>query len=56
MPPFSVDRREVERLYFADHEIHGLARRDILATEPRLQTRGVSRLVEACYRLVLRSA
>jgi thiopurine S-methyltransferase len=54
-PPFSVDRREVERLYLRDHEVHELSRRDILATEPRLRARGVSRLIEVCYRLVRRS-
>jgi len=55
-PPFSVDRREVERLYLPRHEVHELSRRDILATEPRLQARGLSRLVETCYRLLARSA
>src|SRR5450631_1369486 len=35
-PPFSVDRHEVVRLYSRDHEIQELARRDILAIEPRL--------------------
>ncbi len=55
-PPFSVERGEVERLYSADHEIHELARRDILATDSHMQARGVSRLVEVCYRLVRRSA
>lgn len=55
-PPFSVDRREVDRLYLPRHEVHELSRRDILATEPRLESRGVSRLVETCYRLVARPA
>jgi thiopurine S-methyltransferase len=54
-PPFSVDRHEVVRLYSRGHEIQELARRDVLASEPRMQARGVSKLVETCYRLVRRS-
>jgi thiopurine S-methyltransferase len=54
-PPFSVDRHEVVRLYSRDHEVQELARRDILAIEPRMQARGVSELVEVCYGLVRRS-
>jgi len=53
-PPFSVDANEVERLYSRTHEIQELARRDILASEPRLRAKGVSQLFEACYRLVRR--
>jgi thiopurine S-methyltransferase len=50
-PPFSVDADEVGRLYSRNHEIRALSRQDILANEPRLRSRGVTRLHEACYRL-----
>lgn len=54
-PPFSIDRHEVVRLYSRDYEIQELARRDVRPIEPRMQARGLSELVEACYRLVRRS-
>jgi thiopurine S-methyltransferase len=50
-PPFSVDGAEVERLYGADHRIRELARRDVLAEEPRMRAKGVTRIDEVCYRL-----
>ena len=50
-PPFSVGADEVDRLYSRNHEIRALSRQDILANEPRLRSRGVTRLHEACYRL-----
>lgn len=50
-PPFSVGVDEVDRLYAPNHEIRSLSRQDILANEPRLRSRGVTRLHEACYRL-----
>jgi len=50
-PPFSVDADEVGRLYARNHEIRPLSRQDILANEPRLRSRGVTQLHEACYRL-----
>jgi len=50
-PPFSVDAEEVHRLYARHHEIRPLARQDILANEPRLRSRGVTQLHEACYLL-----
>jgi thiopurine S-methyltransferase len=50
-PPFSVSADEVDRLYAGHHEIRVLSRQDILANEPRLRSRGLTRLHEACYRL-----
>jgi thiopurine S-methyltransferase len=50
-PPFSLGTDEVERLYARHHEIRALSREDILANEPRLRSRGVTQLHEACYRL-----
>jgi thiopurine S-methyltransferase len=50
-PPFSVDADEVERLYGQNHSIRELGRHDILASEARLRSRGVTQLHEACYRL-----
>jgi len=53
-PPFSVETEEVKRLYSLDHVIQELARQDILASEPRMQARGLTQLVEVCYRLIRR--
>ena len=53
-PPFPVQRDEIDRLYSSRYEIKELERRDILATEPRLRAKGVSKLFEVCYRLVFR--
>ena len=53
-PPFSVDSNEIERLYSRSFLIYELARRNILAAEPRLRARGLSQLFEVCYRLVPR--
>lgn len=53
-PPFSVDTAEVERLYLPDHTVRELDRRDVLASEPRLQARGLTQLTEVCYRLTRR--
>jgi thiopurine S-methyltransferase len=50
-PPFSVGADEVDRLYARHHEIRVLGTRDILANEPRLRSRGLTQLHEACYRL-----
>jgi thiopurine S-methyltransferase len=50
-PPFSLGADEVERLYARHHEIRALSKQDILANEPRLRSRGVTQLHEACYRL-----
>jgi thiopurine S-methyltransferase len=51
-PPFSVPRAEVERLYSPSFQIREVARQDILASEKRLQSLGVTTLFEVCYRLV----
>jgi thiopurine S-methyltransferase len=51
-PPFSIGADEVERWYSPHHEIQALSRQDVLANEPRLRSRGVSQLHEACYRLI----
>ena len=50
-PPFSVSGGDVESLYAPNHTIRELARRDILASEPRLRARGVTELTEVCYHL-----
>jgi thiopurine S-methyltransferase len=50
-PPFSVDSEEVHRLFSPHHSIDELARRDVLADEPRMRARGLSSLAEVCYRL-----
>jgi thiopurine S-methyltransferase len=54
-PPFSVDAAEVERLYSPHHAIRELARRDVLASEPRMRERGITELIEVCHRLVRKS-
>jgi thiopurine S-methyltransferase len=48
-PPFSVSRAEVEHLYGEHHSIQMLERRDILADEPRLRSRGVTELYENTF-------
>ena len=50
-PPFSLDAKEIHRLYSGSHSIQELSREDILANEPRLRSRGVTQLHEVCYRL-----
>jgi thiopurine S-methyltransferase len=50
-PPFSVDSKEVRRLFSGRHAIDELARGDVLANEPRLRARGLSSLTEVCYRI-----
>jgi thiopurine S-methyltransferase len=50
-PPFSVGADEVDCLYAGTHAIQRLRREDVLANEPRLRSRGVTQLHEACYRL-----
>ena len=50
-PPFSVSGGDVASLYAPNHAIRELARRDILAFEPRLRARGVTELTEVCYHL-----
>ena len=50
-PPFSVSADDVERLYSDNHSIRELSKDDILASEPRLRSRGLTQLHEVCYRL-----
>lgn len=50
-PPFSVDADVVDALYGANHAIRVVSREDVLANEPRLRSRGLTRLHEVCYRL-----
>jgi thiopurine S-methyltransferase len=50
-PPFSVGADEVDRLYARGHAIELLSREGVLANEPRLRARGLTRLHEVCYRL-----
>jgi thiopurine S-methyltransferase len=50
-PPFSVTTVDVNRFYARHHAIQLLARRDILASEPRLRSRGLTQLHEVCYLL-----
>ena len=53
-PPFSVTREEITRLYAPKFSIQEIARRDILASEARLRSAGVTELFEVCYLLVRR--
>jgi thiopurine S-methyltransferase len=50
-PPFSVDEREVRRLFGTRWDITRIERRDILADEPHFQEAGLSSLHTAVYRL-----
>jgi thiopurine S-methyltransferase len=51
-PPFSLPGDEVRRLYARHFEIQEIARADILASEARLRSLGVTELSEVVYRLV----
>jgi len=53
-PPFSVAREEIERLYSGNFDLREVDRRDILATEARLRSKGLSELTEVCHLLVRR--
>lgn len=53
-PPFSLPRAEVEQLCTRYFDIQELGREEILANEPRLRARGLTRLTEVCYRLTRR--
>lgn len=53
-PPFAVPVQEVETLFRERAGIHLLGQADVLAQNPRFQQRGVSRLQENVFRLVLR--
>jgi thiopurine S-methyltransferase len=50
-PPFSVSRDDVERHYGGSYAIQLLERRDILAYEARLRSRGVTQLDESSFLL-----
>jgi thiopurine S-methyltransferase len=51
-PPFSVMSEEVERLYSPYFRIREIAREDILASDARIPTRGVTELFEINYHMV----
>ena len=53
-PPFSVTRDEIMRLYSPNFSIEEVARQDILASEARLRSVGITELFEVCYLLVRR--
>ena len=53
-PPFSVTSEEVEALYRKHAEVHLLAQLDVLSKNPRFQERGLSRLQESIFLLLLR--
>lgn len=50
-PPFTVDNREVHRLFDRDWETRQLERRDILAAQPHFREQGVTALHTAVYTL-----
>ena len=50
-PPFCVGADEVMRLYARHHSIQELSKHDVLASEPRLRSRGLTQLHEVCYQL-----
>ena len=49
-PPFAVPAEEVTRLYAPQFEVREIAREDILPHEARLRAKGLTELVEVCYR------
>jgi len=53
-PPFSVEEREVHRLFGEHWDIDLLERRDILADQPSFSEQGVTALHTAVYRLLKR--
>ncbi len=54
-PPFSVEEREVHRLFGEHWDIDLLERRDILADQPNFSEQGVTALSTAVYALERRS-
>lgn len=52
-PPFAVSSGEVEALYNAHAEVRLLAKRDVLAQNPRFQERGLSQFKESIFLLTL---
>jgi thiopurine S-methyltransferase len=53
-PPFSVFRDEIMRLYAPKFSVEEIARQDIVASEARLRSSGITELFEVCYLLVRR--
>ncbi|MGZ5008670.1 MAG: thiopurine S-methyltransferase [Methylobacter sp.] len=53
-PPFSVPNAEVEKLYRSWCDVELLADEDVLEREPHFKERGLSRIREQVYRLVVR--
>jgi thiopurine S-methyltransferase len=51
-PPFSAGAADVKQLYGGGHTIHLLERRDILAAEERLRSRGLTQLHENTFLLM----
>jgi thiopurine S-methyltransferase len=51
-PPFSAGAADVKQLYGGSHSIHLLERRDILAAEERLRSRGLTQLHENTFLLM----
>lgn len=50
-PPFSVPSAEVRALYDGALEVEELERNDVLESEPRFKTRGITALFEVAYAL-----
>lgn len=50
-PPFSVNEKEVHKLYSRNFKIEKLAEREVLDDEPRFQMRGLTALTETAYKL-----
>jgi thiopurine S-methyltransferase len=53
-PPFSVSREEIMQLYSPQFSVEEISRQDILASETRLRSAGVTELFEVCYLIVRR--
>ena len=51
-PPFSIPPDEMDRLYSQNFAIREIGRQDILQSETRLRSSGVTSLFEVCYHLV----
>ena len=54
-PPFSVEEDEVHALYDGNYQIELLHTMDVLAENPRFRERGLTRLGEKVYRLIVDS-
>lgn len=55
-PPFSVSETEVHRLYGGKFNVKLLSSSDVLAENPHITSRGVTRLMEHVYRITRRRA